>query len=152
MMPAALEIPLQIMFVFFLAIFVLLGLLPAIRRTTTKWRQLMVDQKTRQQIMPTTSQQVLTKVHEVEQERLRLNDYEQLILRSVGRSGGRLVRLSKVVREMQFDKDVIRQAMTSLYRKGMIRILPTFLFGTLLSLTGKGRKYAVAHGLMPFFG
>ncbi|MEJ2492131.1 MAG: hypothetical protein P8Y84_11035 [Desulfuromonadales bacterium] len=140
------------MFVLFLAIFVLLGLLPAIRRTTAKWRQLMVDQKTRQQIMPTTSQQVLAKVHEVEQERLRLNDYEQLILRSVGRSGGRLVRLSKVVREMQFDKDVIRQAMTSLYRKGMIRILPTFLFGPFLSLTGKGRKYAVAHGLMPFFG
>ena len=140
------ELPLSVMVVLFLAVFVLIGIHPALQRAARKIRKLVHSAaQAKKPVAP-----LLKNVHAdtfAEQPISRqLNDFETIVLRRLAQAGGKALSRKQVNEPILLGTAILHKTLRSLYRRGLIHIKLSTLLGQRFTLSEAGRRYAIEQG------
>lgn len=136
-----------IMFLVFLALFVLLGTSPVLRHLIAGIGGLM--RKIGRMQHASAESALLRKPDESHRSSLHLNDYEVLVFRTLAMAGKKGLSLRDLDSRLHFKPENLNRSLESLYERGLIRGEPLFLFWVRFYLSERGRNYAVAQDMIP---
>jgi hypothetical protein len=142
------ELPLSVMFVIFLALFVLLGIYPAWKRSLARLRKLLQEAggaAAAEDITAPTAPEGLP----FTLENLELDDFEQLVLGRFVQQLGKPLSRKHLDADLHLERPVLNQALESLLKRGLLQVSMTSFFGIRFQLSAAGRAYAAALGFIP---
>ncbi len=146
-MPFA-DLPLSVLFLFFLLLFMLIGLYPAWKKGVVKIRQILKSLEPPHKVateMFKTDQAARPSVCQTPT--VQLNSYETLVFRRLAQSEG--FSRKQLAADLHLAPASIQQTLQSLNRRGLVQVVMTQLLGIRFSLSEKGRIYAVEQDLAP---
>jgi hypothetical protein len=142
------ELPMAFMVGLFLAIFVLIGIYPTVKRGAESLRK-FIHVKTPDK---DPFGQLLEKVHSEIFSSARptgpLNDFEIIVLRRIALAKGKPLSRKQVNEPLLFGDQVLQKTLHSLGQRGLIQIKVSSLFGKRFVLSAAGRKYALDQGYL----
>jgi len=140
------DIPLSSLVAIFLAVFVVIGIHPALKRTALRLRKLLAA-KTRS---GTPFAPLLDDAHagifSDHPNNEPMNDFEIIVLRRIAMADGKALSRSQVNEPLLFGDAVLDRTLWSLYRRRMISLRVSKLLGQRFILTEAGRRYAQEQG------
>ncbi|HEX9776603.1 MAG TPA: hypothetical protein VGA63_00505 [Geopsychrobacteraceae bacterium] len=139
------ELPLAILFLVFLALFVLIGTSPLLPRLLALLGGLLRDSRRG----PAAGTREPGAPEDVRWKDSALNDYEILVLRKLAMSGGKGLSSRALADALYFQPPTVRKHLHSLNRKGLVRAVKPYPFGERFYLSAPGREYALEHDLVP---
>jgi hypothetical protein len=128
----------------FLAIFVLIGLIPFFQKSFARWHDYIITLRRPQSPGLAAS---ITQVAAAPAEPLHMNGIEYLVFVRLSQAGARGASPSSLTGDLHMESLVIRKALQSLHEKGLVRITPGVVIGRRFSLSQEGLALAVAEGL-----
>lgn len=147
-MPIA-DLTLALMFVIFLALFVIIGIYPSFKRGASRIRSYIHQQEkqswTGVEVLKNAQQSSFT----TPQQLLRLNDFEIFVLRRLAQAGGKGLTRRQLQDDLHFDPVIIRDALASLSDQGLVQAEFLSLFRIRFGLSVRGREFAVEQGYLP---
>ncbi len=138
------DLPQAIQFIIFLALFVLLGIYPAWKKTARLIRDALRKAKTAEDTAPTTPSEP-----DEQQLHAQLNDFEIFILRRLAGESQKALSRRKINAELHLELPMLKAALKSLQHRGLIRVSVGNLRGLRFSLSSSGRSYAIEKGFIP---
>lgn len=145
------EPPISDLFVVFLAMFVMMGLMPLFDKLVIRISKYL---KTRGQ--PDVLERARVKGASEElygepEKALELYDFEIILLRDLAQAGWKGLSLKHITAELHLEPLFTEQTLTSLQNSGLVLSLDIVLFGKRFFLTRKGREYSKRQGLISSF-
>lgn len=142
------ELPLSILFLFFLLLFILIGLYPAWKRVAAKIRRLKGHGKLDR---PATerfrSDRASTFVRA--QATSRLNIHEMIVFRQLAHSSAKGLTRKQIGTDLHLEPVNVNQALKSLSRRGLVSVAVNPLFRVRFYLSEKGYRYAGEQDFIP---
>ncbi len=144
------DLPMSVLFIFFLMFFVLIGIYPAWKRSAAKIRKFLEEQ--------TKSLEPLTELFEQPQAEpplaaqpmaQSLNDFETLVLWQLSQTSGKALSRRQLNETLHLESTTLKQTLESLSQKKLVRVAISSFFGIRFSLSETGHAYAVAKGYIP---
>ncbi len=142
------ELPLSVLFLFFLLLFSLIGLYPAWQRMADRIRQWLKPRDTAQQNAGLSLKRPASIAAKGDVAR-HLDSYEVMILRRLARAGAKGLSRKQLEAELYLGAGNVKRALQSLHDRGLIGVRVTQLFGLRFSLSEKGLAYAVGQDFIP---
>jgi DNA-binding MarR family transcriptional regulator len=142
----AVDDEIQLLARIFLAIFVLIGLIPFFQKSFSRWHDYIIS------LRRPRAPGLVASIYEPEaaaSEPSRMNDIEYIVFRRLSQAGGRGVSLSYLAKSLHMESLLIRRALQSLHERGLVRITPGLVIGRRFSLSREGYALALAEGLTP---
>jgi len=141
------ELPMSVMFLFFLWLFLLLGFVPMWKKARAKMRRIRRERQAQ-------GTQVAEHWSDERQETVRssgglLSDYETFVLRRLAQAGRSGLSRKRLQKELFMDQATFAATLESLHRRGMVGIGLTLWRGVRFQLTRRGHDYAVEQGFIP---
>jgi hypothetical protein len=140
------DIPLSSWVAIFLAIFVLIGIQPAIKRTAIKLRKLLEDKarssKPSVPALDDAHAEIFTDFPSSEP----MNDFEIIVLRRIALARGKALSRKQVNEPLLFGDAVLGRTLKSLFRRRMISMRISKFLGQRFFLSEAGRRYALEQG------
>jgi DNA-binding MarR family transcriptional regulator len=128
----------------FLAIFVLLGLIPFFRRSYSR----LLDYLNARRRLRTPSLAALTAELEVAPaDPSHLNDIEYIVFAHLAQAGKKGASLRAMAQSLHMESSLIAKALQSLYQRGYVAIVPGFTLVRRFALSQKGEALALEKGL-----
>jgi len=146
-MPLA-DLPQSVLFLFFLLIFVLIGIFPKLRKALARTRRLL-ESAGRQPKSESAALAAAQAPRRLARVSTRLDTYEILVLRRLAMAGGKGLPRKRLSGELHLGKESLKQALLALQSRGLILISVTPLFSLRFYLSEKGHAYAVAQDFIP---
>lgn len=140
------DLSLEILFLLFLGLFVLLGSSPVLQRLIALVGKFMRGARSSQGKGIQDEQDELNRRNWKDSP---LNDHEIMVLRKIALAGGKGMSRSALVASLYFQPAVVDKILGSLSGKGLIRLLRPYLFGERFLLSPTGQEYAIEHDLVP---
>lgn len=142
------EMPLSVMFVLFLLFFVLVGIYPLWKQAGVKYRRLRATRARR-----STGPVAPHVVREQPQfDATQLSTYEYFVLRRLAQSPHKGLSHRRLAAELHFNPAMVRRALRSLARRGMISLGFSLLPGARFMLSEAGRRHAQEQGYIVHLG
>lgn len=140
------ELPMTAMVALFLAVFVLIGIYPALKRIAAELRKQLDSAASSSDPFAALlghlrAESLAGPVHTGE-----LNDYEIIVLRRIAQAGGKPLSRKQVNAPLLFTDGSLDKALQALYRRSLIQVQLSSLFGQRFVLSDAGRRYATEQG------
>lgn len=142
------EMPLPAMIILFLAVFVLIGIYPALKRSAEKLRQHLDAAAQARQPFAALLAPLKASVSGRPATSGPLNDYEIIVLQRIAQAGGRALTRQQVNAPLLFGKEVLNRTLKSLNRRGLVDLRLSLLRMQRFVLSEAGRRYAVTQGFI----
>lgn len=136
-----------IMFLLFLALFVLLGTSPVLRHLVAGIGAVL--RKIGRMQHASVESVLLRKPEEPYRSNLHLNDHEILVFRTLAMAGEKGLSIRGLDSRLHFKPENLNRSLESLYERGLIKGEALFLFWVRFYLSERGRNYAVAQDMIP---
>ncbi len=140
------DLPLSFLFTLFLALFVLIGLYPAwkrtLRRIRAKLKSLEQDGSTERVEKVSAERAKLTEQYA----ELQLDDFETLILWQLVQCGPKGLSRKQLRSKLLLEPPVLRSALESLLHRGLVEVNITSFLQLRFYLSKRGRDFAIQMG------
>lgn len=130
----------------FLAIFVLIGLIPFFQKSFSRWQSYIIS--LRRPRSPGLALSI-TELEAPSADPSRMNDIEYIVFMRLSQAGARGVSLKSLAEDLHMESLLIRKALQSLHQRRLVRITTGFVIGSRFSLSREGLALAVAEGFTP---
>ncbi len=143
------DLPLPMWFLFFMLIFVLIGLLPAGQRTVTKILRYLKKTYGRPEEPATADPKTeLKSIFANQQTAQQLNDFEFFVLRQLALTGIKGLSRKHIKDKVYLEPLIVKKTLRSLHSRGLIRFHRQYLFGKRFYLSEKGHEYSLEQGFI----
>jgi len=143
------DLPLSVMFLFFLLLFLLIDLYPGGKKSTAKIRKLFERHDKQEEPDTDIMERDQTAPFADQQAKLQLNDFESIVLRRLAQNCGKGFSRKQINADLHLESSIFNETLESLLRKGLVRMALTSLFGIRCYLSEKGRDYLIEQGFIP---
>jgi hypothetical protein len=140
------DLPLPVLVALFLAIFVMIGVHPALRKAAQKIRDLLHSISPPDKPVAPLHKDVHAGIFADTAGTRQLNDYEIIVLRRLAQSGGKALSRKQVNAPLLFGDAVLHKTLRSLHRRGLLKVQLSTWFGQRFSLSKAGHRYALEQG------
>lgn len=142
------ELPLSLLVMIFLAIFVLIGINPALQRAARKLRKLLHSTALATRPFASRLNGAHAGIFAGPPSSRPLNDFEIIVLQRLARSDGKPLSRKELNAPLLLGPSILLQTLDSLYSRGMIAVTVSPLLAQQFSLSPTGRRYVIEHGYM----
>ena len=142
------DVPMPLLVALFLAVFVLIGIHPALQRSAARIRKLVHSAAQPQNLVSTFPGDVHADLFAEHSTSQPLNDFEIIVLQRFSQAGDKALSRKQVNAPLLFAPQTLNNALKSLHRRGMIDIRVSSLLGQRFTLSATGRRYAVEQGYL----
>jgi len=142
------ELPLTLLVALFLAVFVLIGIHPALKRAAVAIRKLVQSSAQSKQLFTSLLSDLHTENFAPPPSPHALNDYEIIVLRRLAQAGGKSLSRKQVNAPLLFGEQSLHKTLQSLNRRGLVSVQISTLLGPRFCLTETGLSYAAEQGYM----
>ena len=140
------DMPMRLLVILFLAVFVLIGINPAIQKAAVRLRKLLRSAAQRKELIGTRLDDVHTEVFAESQSSRQLNDFEIIVIRRLAQAGGKALSRKQLNAPLLLGTAVLQKTLKSLHRRELIHVSISTLLGPKFSLSETGRRYAIEQG------
>jgi hypothetical protein len=140
------DIPLNALVVLFLAIFFLIGIYPAVKRTVERLRKLVHSAAQPKTPIAPLLNDVHAEIFADQSISRQLNDFETLVLRRIAQAGGKPLSRKQVNAPLLLGTAILHKTLSSLHRRRLIHVKLSTLLGQRFALSETGRQYALEQG------
>lgn len=141
------EMPLPTMIILFLAVFVLIGIYPALKRSAEKLRKHLDAAAQAKHPLAALIAPLQARVS-ASPASGPLNDYEIIVLQRIAQAGGKALTRQQVNAPLLFGKEILNRTLRSLNSRGLVDLKLSPLRTHRFTLSEAGRRYAVAQGFV----
>lgn len=142
------DLPISILFLFFLSLFILIGIYPAWKRSAAKFRKLLAVQTRAAEPLTESFSSAPAETGKEQPSSLQLEDFETLVLWRLIQNSKPLSR-KKINNALHLEPEILKQALDSLAKKNLVHVAITSFFGIRFYLSETGHAYAVKQGYIP---
>ncbi len=140
------DMPMRLLVILFLALFVLIGINPAIQKAAVSLRKLLRSAAQRKELIGTRLDDVHTEVFAESRSSRQLNDFEIIVIRRLAQAGGKALSRKQLNAPLLLGTAVLQKTLKSLHRRELIHVSISTLLGPKFSLSETGRRYAIEQG------
>jgi uncharacterized membrane protein len=140
------ELPLSVLVILFLAVFVLVGIYPALERAATKLRKLVHITAQSKKPVAALLDDLHAELFAQQPTTGPLNDFEIFVLRRLAQARGKALTRKQVNSTLLFSKKTIHKTLRSLNRRGLVHVKMSLLLQQRFALSEAGRRYAIEQG------
>ncbi len=140
------DLPLSVMVALFLAVFILIGIYPALKRTAERIRKLVHPGAQSKKPVVASLIDVHAEIFKDQPDSRQLNDFEIIVVRRLAQAGDRDLSRKQVNAPLLLGTVVLHKTLKSLHRRGLIHVKVSKLLGQRFSLSETGRHYAIEQG------
>lgn len=140
------DIPLSAQVILFLAVFVLIGIYPFIKKSMVQLRKLLDAADNPQKMFSSQIRDVHQDMFPKQLTSGPLNDFEIIVLRRIAQGGGKAMSRKQINESLLFGDAVLNRTLMSLYRRGYLNLRISKFMGKRFILSEPGRRYAVEQG------
>ena len=140
------DLPIPIMFLFFLLLFLLVGLYPAWKRTAVKFKGLL---KKHEKEGGLSAGDFDTEMAVEQLPFAPLDDFEIMVLRCIAQNAGNGFTRKQIDAELFLGKSTVNKSLQTLMRRGLVYLAISPLFLLKFHLSDQGRVYAIEHEYIP---
>lgn len=140
------DLPLSAQVVLFLSVFVLIGIQPALKRAGEKIHKLLLSAAQSKEPFATLLRDVQADILVEQPTTKHLNDFEIIVLQRLAQTDVKALTRNQLNTTLLFDTAILQKTLTSLHRRGLIRIKVSRLLGQSFILSDAGRQYAIEQG------
>lgn len=139
------NLPMPVMFLFFLLLFLLVGLYPAWRRTSAKIKRLLKSRDKEQGLSAGGLEPEQTEMFVEQTLSSPLDDFEIMVIRRLSQEGDKGLSRKQIDAALFLGKETVNKSLQTLMRRGLVylAISPLFIFRFYLS--DQGLIYAIEH-------
>ncbi len=130
----------------FLAIFVLIALIPFIQKSFTRLHDFILSLR---RLRAPGIAASMTEPDSASAEPRRMGEVEYLVFRRLAQTPPRGAPVRALAAALHLDPALVRRSLEILHRKGLVRVVPGLVLGRRFSLSGQGWSMAMAEGLAP---
>lgn len=143
------DLPLNILFIFFLGLFLLLGLLPAIRRRSLQLRQFLHRKSGASKARDSTLNTGRAALQLAQnQKRGELNDFEKLSLWQLSQAGKKGLSTAQLENQLHLEPALAKGVLRSLQDKEFVGHYRDWLLISRYRLSRRGYDYACSKGMI----
>lgn len=140
------DMPMRLLVILFLALFVLIGINPAIQKAAVSLRKLLRSAAQRKELIGTRLDDVHAEVFAESRSSRQLNDFEIIVIRRLAQAGGKALSRKQLNAPLLLGTAVLQKTLKSLHRRELIHVSISTLLGPKFSLSETGRRYAIEQG------
>ena len=140
------DLPLDVLVALFLAVFILIGIFPALKRTAKRIRKLVHSAAQSKELVVTAFRDVHAEIFTDQPDSRQLNDFEIIVIRRLSQAGGKDLSRKQVNEHLLLGKAILHKTLKSLHRRGLIHVKLSTLLGQRFTLSEAGRRYAIEQG------
>lgn len=141
------DLPQPILFIIFLALFVLSGLYPAWKKLAAIIRKTLKQIEQPEKTATNIYAEAPSTAHKPPAD-LQLNDFELFILNRLAQSYGKSLTRKQINAGLHLEPQIVKTSLKSLLNKGLIYLQISSLFSLRYSLSETGHQYALEQGLI----
>ena len=143
------DLPLPTLFLFFMLIFVLIGLLPAGQKTVIKILKYLEKTYSKPEEPATADPEIELKSMFANQHTAQqLNDFEFFVLRQLALAGIKGLSRKHIKDKLYLEPLIVKKTLRSLHSRGLIRFHRQYLLGKRYYLSEKGHEYSLEQGFV----
>lgn len=142
------EPPLPVLVVLFLAVFILIGINPALKRAAKRLRLWFLAAVQTKDPVVKHIEDAHAGIFEKSSGSRPLNDFEIIVLRRIAQAGGKSLTRKEVNEPLLFGSKILNRTLASLHNRGLIQVRVSSLLGLRFALSAFGRRYAAEQGYM----
>lgn len=139
------------LFTLFLALFVLIGMQPALQKGAAKLSKLLKAAGDKKDKLAPSEKEVHAAIFVDHHATYALNDFEIIVLQRLSRFGKRAISARQINETLLFGDAVFQKTLWSLHRRGLINLRVSKLLGPRFKLSESGRRYALEQGYLVEF-
>ncbi|MDT8440064.1 MAG: hypothetical protein RQ723_00210 [Desulfuromonadales bacterium] len=132
--------------VIFLAIFVLIGLNPALQRAGVRLRKFLEEAEQSQDRLVAHVESDHAALFAEHSGNEPLNDFETIVLRRIAQARGKALSRRQINESLLFGDAVLKRTLRSLHRRGLLSLQLSRLLGPRFALSASGLSYAREQG------
>lgn len=140
------DMPMRLLVILFLAVFVLIGINPAIQKAAVSLRKLLRSAAQRKELIGTRLDDVHAEVFAESRSSRQLNDFEIIVIRRLAQAGGKALSRKQLNAPLLLGAAVLHKTLKSLHRRELIHVRISTLLGPKITLSETGRRYAIEQG------
>ena len=140
------DMPMRLLVILFLAVFVLIGINPAIQRAAVTLRKLLHSAAQRKELIGTRLEDVHAEMFAESRSSRQLNDFEIIVIRRLAQAGGKALSRKQLNAPLLLGTTVLHKTLKSLHRRELIHVSISTLLGQRFILSEAGRRYAIEQG------
>lgn len=140
------DMPMRLLVILFLALFVLIGINPAIQKAAVSLRKLLRSAAQRKELIGTRLDDVHAEVFAESRSSRQLNDFEIIVIRRLAQAGGKALSRKQLNAPLLLGTAVLQKTLKSLHRRELIHVRLSTLLGPKFTLSETGRRYAIEQG------
>ena len=140
------DMQISVLVALFLAVFVLIGIYPALQRSADVIRKLVHSADRLDKPVTSFRGDAHAAIFSDKLISRQMNDFEIIVLRRLAQSGDKTLTLKQVNAPLLFGTDILHRTLRSLHRRGMLRVKVSTLLGQRFTLSETGRRYALEQG------
>lgn len=140
------DMPMRLLVILFLAVFVLIGINPAIQKAAMSLRKLLRSAAQRKELIGTRLDDVHAEVFAESRSSRQLNDFEIIVIRRLAQAGGKALSRKQLNAPLLLGTAVLQKTLKSLHRRELIHVRISTLLGPKFTLSETGRRYAIEQG------
>lgn len=140
------DMPMRLLVILFLAVFVLIGINPAIQKAAVSLRKLLRSAAQRKELIGTRLDDVHAEVFAESRSSRQLNDFEIIVIRRLAQAGGKALSRKQLNAPLLLGTAVLQKTLKSLHRRELIHVRISTLLGPKITLSETGRRYAIEQG------
>jgi hypothetical protein len=142
------DLSLPALVIIFLAIFILIGIHPALQRMVSRIRTLIKAVAGSKAPISPGLEDVHAEMFAEQQGTVQMNDFENIVLRRLAQAGGKALTRKQLNASLLFDKANLYKTLQSLNRRGLVHVKVSKLLGLRFTLSEAGRRYALEQGYL----
>ena len=140
------DMPMRLLVILFLAVFVLIGINPAIQKAAVSFRKRLRSAAQRKELIGTRLDDVHAEIFAESRTSRQLNDFEIIVIRRLAQAGGKALSRKQLNAPLLLGSAVLHKTLKSLHRRELIHVSISTLLGPKFSLSETGRRYAIEQG------
>jgi hypothetical protein len=140
------DMPMRLLVILFLAVFVLIGINPAIQKAAVSLRKLLHSVAQRNGLIGTRLEDVHAEMFAESRTSRQLNDFEIIVIRRLAQAGGKTLSRKQLNAPLLLGTAVLHKTLKSLHRRELIHVRISTLLGQRFTLSETGRRYAAEQG------
>jgi hypothetical protein len=140
------DMPMRLLVILFLAVFVLIGINPAIQKAAVNLRKLLRSAAQRKELISTRLDDVHAEIFAASRSSRQLNDFEIIVIRRLAQAGGKALSRKQLNAPLLLGTAVLHKTLKSLHRRELIHVRISPLLGQKITLSETGRRYAIEQG------